>query len=44
MGNFWITGKIMLKNSLFKGFFYAKMNYNPRKENILHIGKISSLA
>jgi hypothetical protein len=30
----------MLKYSLFKGFFYAKMNYNPWKENILHIGNI----
>jgi hypothetical protein len=30
----------MLKYSLFKGFFYTKMNYNTRKENILHIGNI----
>jgi hypothetical protein len=40
MGILWRTEKIMLKYSLFKGFFYIKMNYNTRKENTLHIGKI----
>jgi len=41
MGILWSFRKIMLKYSLFTGFFCIKMNYNTRKENILHIGNIS---
>jgi hypothetical protein len=40
MGKLWGIEKIMLKYSLFKGFFYANMNNNPYNKNILHIGKI----